>query len=371
MTIEGDLVVRLAWDGRGVRDVSIRSSRPAIAGVLAGRSAAEAAAIVPRLFGVCAQAQGAAAAAAIGAAQQGVPASTAASLAIAVETVFEDLWHLLACLPERVGAPSDVGTIGRARRLGMPLLAPGAPDQARADAIVAALCSIAGERVFDEPPAAFLARHDASALHAWALGAATPPAIVARSLLAARPALGASDVLALFDLDRPTVERVLLPSLARDAAFARTPDLGGEPRETGALDVAGRHPGIASLARQARNGAATRLFARLVQLATTLEALRGGDVAGVDAWSPAPDEGVAIVRTARGLLVHHARVRRDRVAAYAIVAPTEWNFHPRGALARGLATLASSDRASLARDASLLVQLADACVACTVEVDDA
>ncbi len=69
VTIEGELTVRLAWDGGRVRDVAIASSRPfAIARVLAGRTADEAAAIVPRLYSLCAGAQGAAAATALDAA---------------------------------------------------------------------------------------------------------------------------------------------------------------------------------------------------------------------------------------------------------------------------------------------------------------
>ena len=39
---------------------------------------------------------------------------------------------------------------------------------------------------------------------------------------------------------------------------------------------------------------------------------------------------------ARGLLAHVVRVEGGRIAEYAIVAPTEWNFHPRGPLYREL-----------------------------------
>ena len=64
VTIEGELVVRLAWDGRRVRGVRIRSTRPfAAARVLGGKTGAEAAAMVPLLFSICGRAQGAAAAA--------------------------------------------------------------------------------------------------------------------------------------------------------------------------------------------------------------------------------------------------------------------------------------------------------------------
>ena len=59
------------------------------------------------------------------------------------------------------------------------------------------------------------------------------------------------------------------------------------------------------------------------------------------------------------------------MAGYAIVAPTEWNFHPEGALVRGLVGSAADDAATLARATHLLVQALDPCVACEVEVGHA
>jgi hypothetical protein len=48
---------------------------------------------------------------------------------------------------------------------------------------------------------------------------------------------------------------------------------------------------------------------------------------------------------------------------YRILAPTEWNFHPQGVVARGLATLSpSTDERDLRRQAGLFVTLVDPCV---------
>ena len=80
---------------------------------------------------------------------------------------------------------------------------------------------------------------------------------------------------------------------------------------------------------------------------------------------------MAIVETARGLLLHCAEVRDERVTAYGIVAPTEWNFQPGGPLERSLAGLDARDAEALPRDAGLVVQSLDPCVACSVEVRDA
>ena len=85
----------------------------------------------------------------------------------------------------------------------------------------------------------------------------------------------------------------------------------------------------------------------------------------------APGIGLGIAETARGLLLHQAQVSDGRVQHYRIVAPTEWNFHTGGALARGLIDRRVQDGASARHDAALLVQALDPCVACSIEVADA
>ena len=83
------------------------------------------------------------------------------------------------------------------------------------------------------------------------------------------------------------------------------------------------------------------------------------------------DEGLAAVETARGLLLHRARLRDGRVVDYQIVAPTEWNFHPEGALAHGLTGLTATSGPTVARHAKLAVHALDPCVACQIEVSHA
>ena len=59
---------------------------------------------------------------------------------------------------------------------------------------------------------------------------------------------------------------------------------------------------------------------------------------------------------------HYVELDAGVVARYAILAPTQWNFHPRGPAACALATLAARDRASLGAQARLLVLAIDPCV---------
>jgi hypothetical protein len=66
---------------------------------------------------------------------------------------------------------------------------------------------------------------------------------------------------------------------------------------------------------------------------------------------------------ARGLLFHWVQLdAAGGVLDYRVLAPTEWNFHPQGALARAVEALASNDQAT----ATLLAVAFDPCVSCSV-----
>jgi Ni,Fe-hydrogenase I large subunit len=74
---------------------------------------------------------------------------------------------------------------------------------------------------------------------------------------------------------------------------------------------------------------------------------------------------------ARGLLVHAVRIENGRISRYAIVAPTEWNFHPRGALCRELEGRPVRDAAEARRAMTLAAATLDPCVAIETELRDA
>jgi len=74
-------------------------------------------------------------------------------------------------------------------------------------------------------------------------------------------------------------------------------------------------------------------------------------------------QALAWCEMARGLLLHWAHCdTQGRVLDYKVVAPTEWNFHPQGALAQALSALSPEDSAT----AQQLAAAFDPCVACTV-----
>jgi coenzyme F420-reducing hydrogenase alpha subunit len=221
------------------------------------------------------------------------------------------------------------------------------------------------------PPDEWLTQTRIDELRAWADGGHTLPARIIAQWLQSDPALGASGVMALPPADRASIEAYILAPLGARPSFARAPTWNGEPRETGPCARNGPHPLVAACREAFGNGAVTRTVARLVEVARDVLRLRGECAEVIDAWSPACCEGVAIVQTARGMLVHAANVKAGRVARYAIIAPTEWNCHPDGALARGIATLSDGDANSLARRAETVVQTLDPCVAYRVEIGHA
>ena len=380
MSIEGEIAVRLSRAAGRVARVSIRSTRPlATARVVVGRRAADVAALVPRIYSICASAQGAASASALEAAMSVPPSAprlASRAFAVALENLQEDLRRLLIDLPAVLGQDARVEPVARLRRAFAPLLfasaSPGDADGERdRRAAIATAVEVVSGHVLGEPLAGFAARADADALERWAREAATAPAQALRAMLERGGRLGESDVPTLPPMTRERVEAIVA-ALAADAGFAAAPALGGMARETGAFARMSSHPAIAPFASRHGRGVASRLAARIVGVAHGAAALAGrGTLVDVDAWSPHAGIGVASVETARGLLVHHAEVRDGVVTAYGIVAPTEWNFRPGGPLERSLAGLDAADAQALARDAALVVQSLDPCVACGVEVCDA
>jgi coenzyme F420-reducing hydrogenase alpha subunit len=61
-------------------------------------------------------------------------------------------------------------------------------------------------------------------------------------------------------------------------------------------------------------------------------------------------------------------LERGIVQDYRTVAPNEWNFHPQGALVRGLIGLPACD--DLRRRVELLVAALDPCVPCHVTIEE-
>ena len=359
MSLEGELVVRAAWDGTRVTGVDVASTRPHVAGrLLAGRAVAEAVAMVPRLFSICGRSHGVAAALACDAAAGRLPEAAALRESEAVvrnEAAQEVLRRVLLDWSRLAGAAPDATALADVR-----IALSGAPEAMRA---------VVKERVVGAPNP-WTVLDDADTGDRWLSAGAMPVAALITRIAGARPEFAASDV-ALLPADGDAVARAVGVALAADAAFERAPSWQGAAAETGALARTRAQPWVAAVVARSGRSALARFVARVVELVAQVrpDAPPRARVAG--AVPIAPGAGLGWVETARGLLVHAVEVAAGTVRRYRIVAPTEWNFHPRGALAAGLAGVAATNDDELRHLVRLAVEALDPCVAYRVEVSTA
>ncbi|MCG6207426.1 nickel-dependent hydrogenase large subunit [Rhodopseudomonas sp. HC1] len=335
--------------GRVAR-VEITSRRPVGVGRLAQGKPGEAiVALVPRLFALCAAAQGAAATLALSAAR-GEALSPDVVAAQASAVLAERLIELLrGTITSLAGdhlpafAPHLRNLIAAARRFDeRGLLDPDAID-ALADSLDALGLPEHGLDDADSYSAWLASDSPLAALHS----ARTPSPRVRGEgrgegaspqgrALADAPDFGALTIDPLTADDDLAAGQQLLRC---SASFAARPDLAGRVPETGSLARLSDHP----LIRSVGTGLAGRLLARLIEARATpqlLRALRRGDAdhaAILRATSLGDGIGLGAVECARGRLYHLIALdRAGLISRYEILAPTEWNFHPQGPLARAL-----------------------------------
>jgi len=367
MGLEGELRVGLQLNGGRIDRVRISSTRPDVAHtVLQGRSRAEIRSIVPRLFAICAVSQAAAsdlACAAAAGESLGVDTLARRSADVAAEVVRECAWRTLLAWPRSIDEQPAAGAIAAARRAAA--FGGDASAASDPDTIAAAVFGVGAED--------WLALRTPSDLDRWIDAGATAAARFMRRVRDDDAAAGVRDrgvrATALLDAahDAAAIEE-LDGAITGDLDFAHHPLWRGAPAETGALARQRDDPLIAELDRRSTTRVPARFVARLRELALLLA---GQTWTQVGARATAPGSGVAWVENARGLLIHRVQLDRDRAQGYAIVAPTDWNFHPDGALASALRGEHVRDADAARRRASRLVDSLDPCVTCRVELDDA
>ena len=316
----GCIRLRLGVDAGRISEVSVVSERPAVAQHLKGRTADEAAGLVPLLFALCGKAQGRAAALALAAAR-GEESPPHLDPLIGQEVAREHLWRWLLDLPPMLGKAPLRDEFMAANRW----LATGQRE--------------ALSRLLGDPRLAQLgARLNAAAEDEDVVEATTRllPSLDARSSLVQWPGL--------------------------DIEFCQTPHWQGRAAETGAL--ARRQ----KFRVPTHRAFAARWLARFEELRDWAGAGEKVGAGGTASAMPvAQGRGRAVVDTARGLLMHEIVLDGERIADYFIVAPTEWNFHPHGPLVGWLKGRDANDREAIQRFAARAVAALDPCVRWDVE----
>ena len=379
----GKLHIRLDPDG-----VTIASTRPLrAAGLLVGRGIAETPRRLSSLFSVCAAAQATACVAAI---EQALGLNTDPEVQarrqrlVAAETLREHLWRILLDWPGVLGEPPQAdamalvmaghGAWQAALGGGVDLYRPGAAipmsDGYEGTPPPRDLAALVTRQVFGLDPARWRQQVEGlDDLSDWAVRTPTTAARLVHSVIDAGWAgLGRSRVDALPPPRASDLDRHLSGQDQAVDAFVAGPTWEGRARETSPLTRQQDQPLVQDLKYRFGNGLLARLAAQLTEAARIMTA-DGATLAGPP---PAPAGlldglpagiGLAMIQAARGLLVHRVRVNGERIADYRILAPTEWNFHPQGVVAAGLAGLmAEAPAADLGRLAHLFITAVDPCV---------
>ncbi len=154
--------------------------------------------------------------------------------------------------------------------------------------------------------------------------------------------------------------------------FIEQPQWHGHCYETTALTRQFEQPLIQALHKEFHSTLITRWVARLVELASTPQRLRNMLQQLINNDTQADEKhtnkkttkGLAQVEAARGRLIHRVEIEHNIISNYQILAPTEWNFHPQGLVAKSLDSLLASGNSKddLKKLAHLLINAIDPCV---------
>ncbi len=398
--IEGALHIRLTLAGGRIDGVDVCSSRPlGAARLFVGKPIDQVLTTLPLLYGVCATAQSAAA---VQAAEQALGRTAdwrqqrAREMLVLVETAREHLVRVLMGWTQWLGEQPEVTAlrlVGRLKPTWNATLYPEADgfrpgggalvlDAHRLQDLIDELSDLIEHHVLGMERSAWLAQQDSAVLVNWAdSGGIGTARMLGAILQQGRGALGRSDVSILGSIDPGELALRLDRQDAAD--FIAAPTWNDQPCETGALARECDTPLVRSLSERYGNGLLTRQAARLCELTHLPEMLRRL-MSTMDAPEPpessdvvldrrraidfSDHRGIGLVEAARGILVHRIELDGDQVCGYRILAPTEWNFHPDGALVRGLRGLEAGD--DLSGMVRLLVDAIDPCVGYQLEVVD-
>lgn len=336
MISEGRILIEIRADGA----VRLESSRVAsVANLLVGRTAQEAIKLLPLVFSLCAHAHVMAAKGALN-----LPISEQDRQLVLAENARE---HLLRIL---MGWKVD----------NAPILPPtpvmSLISEMEKGTAIDILKTYLQEYIFGISLEVFL-KFSTKDIKQWLAQSTTLPALYLSQLTNKNwQSLGATPLRFLPQMPIKTLKERL-----DEPDFALMPDWNGKPCETGPLARQSTHPIVSEALKEFGAGLLTRHLARLVELAQIPKQM---------AIPQTRQKGVqkGVVETARGRLVHVAEVTDNKITKYAILAPTEWNFHPKGIAMQSLSVLQALDKSTLAMQARAVVEAIDPCVDFDVRV---
>jgi len=383
--IEGQLDIDLyPHRNKGAR-VELSSSRPLHATKLfIGKTPEQVLDIIPLLFSICGIAQSRAALTVI---EQNLKIDsepemeTARDMLVLVENAKEHLFRLFIDWPQLFNLKTDnnnlpyisqmLGEFKAALFHNSEALSLDSKLNARfndVDYLIDQLDQYLQQHVFCQTTQDWLKMTDIHALHQWSQQcdsiAANSINFICEQGWASQ---GLTDCKQLPELDEAYLLEKFNASNAEQ--FIAQPQWQGQCYETTTLSRQFEQPLIQALRQEFDNTLITRWVARLVELANIPQQLRKmshqltntADKAMVKNTVP----GMTQIEAARGRLIHHVKIEQGVISKYQILAPTEWNFHPQGLVAKSLGSLANNDnhnKDELEQLAHLVINAIDPCV---------
>jgi len=392
VTPAGFIAIDLYHRSGKVTGVNIASSRPeTIAQVFIGKTPEQVLDTVPLLFTLCGNAQAYAALQACRAAQ-GMTAEpeldSARDMLVQLETLREHAWRILLDWPVFIGLVQDKKSLaallkfdglfkqnlfrhGEAFRLDSRL----AIDTNLLARLIDELEIVIDAAIFNGRLAGFQQLKTEIQLQNWLKQNDALPANLLNYLYNQGWAeAGQNDLACLPELETAALNRQMQQQDL--TAFSRAPHWQGRCFEATLLNRQLSRPLIADLHNHYGNGLIVRMLTRLMEIAVTPSQLRQllaqiKNKTDISLMS-ASNEGIGLaqVHAARGLLIHRLELHQGRVCDYCIVAPTEWNFHPKGVVVQGLKQLQTENPNDLQRQAELLINAVDPCVQYALHLTD-
>jgi hypothetical protein len=206
-------------------------------------------------------------------------------------------------------------------------------------------------------------------LDEWAARGRTMPARLLQSIASTARGLTARALPLLAHAQSSTLS-ALARSIADQPDFEKLPTWKGQCCETGSWNRLA--DAEFSQDHEARD-AWLRFGARVAEItALTCDAVPR---LAAGAMTLAPGEALAWSEMARGLLLHRVRLERggaeSTVADYQVIAPTEWNFHPRGAVSSQLKEMSAAtvpeQSGAMERRIDVLAAAFDPCISYHIE----
>jgi uptake hydrogenase large subunit len=393
MSVEGRLEIELYRDGPVIDRAEIASSRPLhISRLFVKKSANDAVQTTSLIFSVCAMAQSCAAAMACEGAMgysNFKDTLTARNMIVSMETAREHVLHIALDWPNFIATTSELvadmdikAIMKQPKAMEKVLFSTGqafeigarpCPDHKKTQKLIGELEILLQEQIFGEPVDVWKNRQSLDDLENWA---DTTNTLAARFIL---------NILRRNWSDLGAIESAFLPIVDESEMFTHITGKDsndftsqalwkGETCETGPLTRQKDNPLIRQLLAKYQSGLLTRLVARLAELANCPDEL----LSALDDF-PSPDAikenklqkegfGLAQIEAARGRLVHLAKINNGIVENYTILAPTEWNFHPKGPASCALKKLDAENDNDLKIQAELLIKAIDPCVGFEVKV---